>query len=1116
MKWQDREKRVNDHITNGNWSNAINEAKNLPHTVDPYQQMPAQNMPASAMHQVIDYLNSLPKDYSHNKNKDSFAFEATHSLPADADNELLHKLYHLSPDSHINTKKIIEHPNFKYEGRDKQLKEAQDYHHKYEMQVFPEYFSTLKSYFTGKPERIKDHRGQEGISDPHIIPSLKEHAAEIQKHILKDDNIPKKFVGPNREPHIKAYRGVNGTYGKAIRDKVEFNPNERSVRRKTLNIPTSHATSWSLDPSMAGRFAWSRGKIDGQPDGQGVVLSQWVPVKNVLHSSMHNSVAGFRSKQMDESEIVLGHPEGKMKVSTADMHFQPEPDYSHLTSRKIPVTSDSTPNNYGQLLKPVVKKSETLEKDRGRITFPADPKITNRPDQEVRVLSRPNDGKIASKVFVNRVKSKLESDHGPIPDYFNDDIKSASVPYGKQKRDEGITSWNLHPPVSSASAKGNQSATIEHEGFHNLIANIRGKHGQDEANKYIRHLNSFIPHDIKNNIDSSLAPYGYTDDQMPEERIAQVRDLLHDQGVRSRYKKDLRLDDDQARDHFSKIGQVWKDIFKGVGTYKSEENNFVYEDIKKSTFDWVICPILESTMPKNKDLMSLETIKCEDLQKSIKSKLLPAVTALSMLGSNIGTEQGKSFSQVKANPVSVNNINRDQDMDPDLDHIKQIESSMGKNVKHKDVNYGINAGSSAYGAYGLMPVQILDTVHYDKALKHKHPHLAELNPIADEDKVKNYIKAYPSLESEIVKSHWNRLGKKFEGDTNRMAYAWKNGLTGAMKATDEQVKEHPYVKKFNSLKKLKSLETKMNKAESVVETNRIGTFTGVKNNKEDNSDIIKINYFIKNGQLKDLSNQGHFTHNSFVVGFEKDNSWLIKVDQNHRSSISAVKEGLQSVKEAAFYEAAKLVFGLDVFTPRAVLGEIEFNDERKSCVAIKMYPDVYIQATEYKKENPSGVKSILGKYVNDGILCKLGAMYYILGDLDGHGKNMLVNGIEFKLIDHGSSFANNNMDIKNQDVFIPYFLRELNGVKDSMSEEEKLEKMPKVKDEQVNLDLRHWIFSLDFGKLVSIINDYSLDHAAATRLVAIRELLKKRQDSNVSELVNELWVKSWVKIEKEV
>jgi len=239
-------------------------------------------------------------------------------------------------------------------------------------------------------------------------------------------------------------------------------------------------------------------------------------------------------------------------------------------------------------------------------------------------------------------------------------------------------------------------------------------------------------------------------------------------------------------------------------------------------------------------------------------------------------------------------------------------------------------------------------------------------------------------------------------------------------------------------------------------------------------------------------------------------------DRNHRSSIGAVKEGLQSVKEAAFYEAAKSVFGLDAFTPRAILGEIEFNEERKTCVAIKMYPDVYIQATEYKKENPSGVKSILGNYVNDGMLCKLGAMFWILGDLDGHGKNMLVNGIEFKLIDHGSSFANNNMDIKNQDVFIPYFLRELNGVKDSMSEEEKLEKMPKVKDEQMNLELRHWIFSLDFGKLVMIINDYNLDHAAATRLVAIRELLKKRQDSNVSELVNELWVKSWVKIEKEV
>jgi len=855
MEWQKRDKLMSQAMSEGKWSEAINHAKLIPHQINSFEQMPSQNMPASAMHEVVDYFNSLPKNSPQHNNRHSFAFEATHNLPADADSELLHKLYHLSPESYINTKQIISHPNFKYEGRDKQLKEAQDYHHKYEMQVFPEYFATLKSYFTGKPERIKDHRGQEGISDPHIIPSLKEHAAEIQNHILKDDNIPKKFVGPNREPHIKAYRGVNGTYGKAIRDKVEFNPNERSVRRKTLNIPTSHATSWSLDPEMAGRFMWSRGKIDGQPDGQGVVLSQWVPVKNILHSSMHNSVAGFRSKQMDESEIVLGHPEGKMKVSTADMHFQPDPDFSNYTSQKRPITTDSTPNNYGELLKPVVKKSEELEKGAAKRLFPFNPQQSVMSDQTNRSQTRKWQADIGGKrknippmdsaekfralnKLSKRTQTRLAADggrefllhRGMSPEEHDD-----SVIYEKGTVFPGTaSSWTPH---------------------YSMANGFSGEY-RDERGRKAPVVSAWVH---ENNIHSIPRQYGSLDNDQRDQKALGENDYASEHEVIIE-PTEMPLHEMSGKKDFGSNMSKPTDINESINNrYNMKDPHFRKEQLK--------------TRFGKSETFELETIKCEDLQKSVKSKLLPAVTALSMLGSNIGTEQGKSFSQVKANPASVVNINKDSDMDPDLDHIKQIESSMGKNVKHKDVNYGINAGSSAYGAYGLMPVQILDTLHYDKALKHKHPHLAEMNPIADEDKVKNYMKAYPNLETEIVKSHWNRLGKKFEGDTNRMAYAWKNGLTGAMKATDEQIKEHPYVKKFNSLKKLKTLETKVNKSEndSVVEVNKIGTFTGTKNNKEDNSDIIKINYFIKNGQLKDLSNQGHFTHNSFVAGFEKDN-----------------------------------------------------------------------------------------------------------------------------------------------------------------------------------------------------------------------------------------------------
>jgi hypothetical protein len=1144
MAWQDDERKMNQAMDQNKWDEAIELAKRIPATMDPWQQMPSHNggntMPPQAMHKVIDYLSSLPKNYGHGQSKNSFAFEAASNLPEDADSDLLHKLHRLSPHDWHVTNNILSHPNLKYEGRNKHLKDAQDFFRGYEEKVQPHHFATVRSLYSGKPEEITDHRGERGISHHELIPAIKEHAADIQSNILKDDNIPKRYFGSNKEPYIKLYRGVNGNYGKTIRNASEFNPKEQTVKKKSFTVPAASFSSWTTDPEMASRFSWGRGKIEGQPDYQGVVMSEWHPLKSVLHSSMHSSVVAPASKQTDESEILIGHPTGKMKVNTSNMLFQPEPDFSSNKRNNIPITEDATPDNYGSILKPTVKKSEELEKDRGRITFPADPKISNRPDQEV-------------------INSNLHGD-----DYFGAKINNANnKEYGENLSLDNSTgidsSKDIKNPNSSVSGtafpSGSQKTFAivnedqdptakEHEAFHILMDNVSKKHGTAVAGEFLDHLISHIPSDyhgfitksLKNNSNynnMSRSPNPRHQNAFKEEIINFARDLTSKGGLRDQYKKIMNSNPDlnKFKNDDKVIKNTWNKIYNAAHSYNFKVNKSEYDHsitlllrsgVKyfdgNKFIDYQKIPMINQRITIDPDLIKSDTYQLESvLIKSLKHNVVAAATVASMIGSPIhpGGDLNLKDLQNEAQPVNVIHSEIKPKLNPDLESIKMIESTGGKNLTHKPITEGLNAGTSAYGKFGLMPLQIVETAKNDPAISNKHPELLKMHYLHDQDKIKDYVKHHNGLEDELANSHWNRLDKKFEGDKNKMAYAWIKGITGTMKADDNEVKNHDYVKKFNQYQKLRGLQTHFNKNENDIKRNEIKSFSGVLNKKEDAFDVHQINQLLQSGQIHDLSNHGHFTHNSFVVGFDKNNSWLIKIDQNVRAAIESVKYGLQSVKEAAFYEMAKSVFGLAEFTPKAILGELYLNDEKKTCVAIKMYSDVYIPAAELDKQDHQEMFKVVDQYVKDGTLHKLAAMMWILGDMDGHGKNILTNGKDMKLIDHGSSFANHNMDVTGKDVFVPYFLRVWGQVKDSMAPDEKLEKMPTVDDQKVNIELRHWLFSLDLHKVIKILTSYELDTSAAIRLEALRQLINKRPDANISVILNECWIKPWFKLKDE-
>lgn len=396
-----------------------------------------------------------------------------------------------------------------------------------------------------------------------------------------------------------------------------------------------------------------------------------------------------------------------------------------------------------------------------------------------------------------------------------------------------------------------------------------------------------------------------------------------------------------------------------------------------------------------------------------------------------------------------------------------------------------------------------------KLLK-KHPELSRKYPdIASADHVKNqqYIKDFltrnHNAQNEIANAHWRRLGQRFDNDENRMAYAWFNGISNAMRASPEDIQNHKYVKKYNMYKKMLDLE-RAPASEKTHKAEKEHGITGFAASHDFDKNIGKLlNSYIAKGEMHDLTNVGHFTHSSIVVGND-GNEWLIKVEPTNAPAVKSARNGLQTTKEAAFHDAATKVFGLEGFFPRVVLGEIEKHGEKWPAAAIKMYDDSYIPASKLYKENKQALFHVLYPLLKSGELHKIGAAFYILGEADAHGQNILTNGKEMKLIDHGTSFADGSFKPESDDnVFIPYFFR-AGRVRDRMDGQEKYENMPEVRDARVNADLRHWILSIDPAELHSILESYGIDSGPSIKRL---EMVKKMAEhtTEMDDLINRLW-----------
>lgn len=191
------------------------------------------------------------------------------------------------------------------------------------------------------------------------------------------------------------------------------------------------------------------------------------------------------------------------------------------------------------------------------------------------------------------------------------------------------------------------------------------------------------------------------------------------------------------------------------------------------------------------------TAQDKDLEKGkIANAVVAATVGATSLAPSISSESASaSLQSAVIEQVKRDNPSPHIELHPELHAISEIESSGGKNKNHALTTVGLNAGHRAAGSTGLMPLTVKETISKSPDLQKKYSHLMTMT----HDRVTQHLNENPSAETEIANHHWERITEHFKDNGARRAFAWRNGITAAKRASDSEVMSHPYVQKFLSL-----------------------------------------------------------------------------------------------------------------------------------------------------------------------------------------------------------------------------------------------------------------------------------------------------------------------------
>jgi hypothetical protein len=181
----------------------------------------------------------------------------------------------------------------------------------------------------------------------------------------------------------------------------------------------------------------------------------------------------------------------------------------------------------------------------------------------------------------------------------------------------------------------------------------------------------------------------------------------------------------------------------------------------------------------------------------------------------------------------------------------------------------------------------------------------------------------------------------------------------------------------------------------------------------------------------------------------------------------------QSKREAAFYAAAA-VFGLQNFLPEAHLLIVDGIET----AALHLLPIPYRNLNQLKKQDPHGPRRLLSIYLGDGDIHKWATMDYVLGNVDRNGGNVMTAGSEVKLIDHGSTFAGDDFDPKDDvSTFVPVYLRAMVDIDWVASTPgQRYASLPRIHDKVANA-LASWLVAIPGEQITTAAGRFGVDTA---------------------------------------
>lgn len=338
-----------------------------------------------------------------------------------------------------------------------------------------------------------------------------------------------------------------------------------------------------------------------------------------------------------------------------------------------------------------ISESKNLAKGIGRITYPADPKITNRSDQQIKEVKSPTQIKAAAGVASIRHQEEDKSIANAI---YPQHLKATSEEF----RHTGLTtnSNKRDIPQIGFSHPGNESVK-EHEGTHSLISQIKDIHGQEEASKFVDHLISNIHPDVKAHIEKRLVSEPHYKKQKqstdPEMNFAYKQEIvtsLRDHGLNSSGNSRRSLQDSSGivrpehQDLDNKIKSSWKKVREAAANYGAKNliaksGDSLSEGITGSDlFEFAgMGNILYSS-----DDLAKQAFTSQDQETLIDSKV--HLAALQSLPKELLDFAAKNLSPMKVDEIAqfkiFNNIIKLRKNGPDL-YSGWVES--GGSITHK-------------------------------------------------------------------------------------------------------------------------------------------------------------------------------------------------------------------------------------------------------------------------------------------------------------------------------------------------------------------------------------------------------------------------------------------------